>query len=380
MRAADKKSDMYSSISRISAMTVKEIRHILRDWQTLMIVIAMPLVMMFLYGYALTLDFHDLPVMIEDPAHTKAGKYFKEAIEASDMFKVIGICDQVSEPENMFKKYHIKVLFRIPSNIDRALESQAESAQINVLIDGTDPNTGTILRNIAAPFINKTIAKYMDIDIPEIVKISPRILYNPRQESSLFFIPGLMALILIMLSTLMTSLTLTREKEFGTMKQLLISPVRPFEIIAGKIFPYILLAAFDAFLILVAGRVFFGVRINGSILFLSVCTTVYIITSLALGIIFSTVANNQIQAMFMALPATMLPSMILSGFIFPLSSMPVFLRSVAYIVPATYFLELIRGIILKGASIHEQWKPLLILVGFGAIFFSVAVKRFKVRL
>jgi ABC-2 type transport system permease protein len=361
-------------------MMHKERKHILRDWQTLMIVIAMPLVMMFLYGYALTLDIQDVKVIIEDPAHSRAGRYITQSIDASEMFKVIAVKEAVSDPSVIFKTYNIKALFKLPPDLDQRLEAGTTPAHITVLIDGSDPNTGTIIRNLSKAFTQNVIIEYLNFEPPKVVTIHPYILYNPLQESSLFFVPGLMAIILIMLSTLLTSLTITREKERGTIKQLFISPLHPFEIIAGKILPYIFIAAFDAVLILIAGYFFFNVAVNGSMIFLAFCTTVYITTCLTLGLIFSTVAKNQVQAMFMALPATLLPTIVLSGFIFPLSSMPLFLRGVSQVIPATYYLQLIRGIILKGAGIDVLWKPLLILSGIGMFFLIVAIKRFKVRL
>lgn len=370
----------YSRIRRIIAMMHKEGKHITRDWQTLMIIIAMPLVMMFLYGYALTLDIHDVKVVIEDPTHSRAGRYIKQSIDASDMFKVIPVNDHISDPSIIFQKYNVKALVKLPSDLDQRLEAGTKPAAITVLIDGSDPNTGTIIRNLSKAFIQNIIIEYLKFEPPKIVTIHPYILYNPLQKSSLFFVPGLMAIILIMLSTMLTSLTITREKERGTIKQLLISPLHPFEIITGKILPYILLAALDAGLILIAGYFFFNVTVNGSLIFLAICTTVYITTSLALGLIFSTIAKNQMQAMFMALPATLLPSMVLSGFIFPLSSMPIFLRGISHVVPATYYLQLIRGIILKGASITVLWKPLIGLSVIGLLFLIVAIKRFKIRL
>jgi ABC-2 type transport system permease protein len=296
------------------------------------------------------------------------------------MFNVVSVRRYCPNPLDTIKKYHLKAMVLLPADLDRSLESQTSPADINIYVDGADPNTGTLLRNMIKPFIQNSIMQYLGFDPPRVIRIRPSILYNPYQESSLFFVPGLMALILIMLSTLMTSLTLTREKERGTMQQLLISPLSPSEIMIGKLLPYIFLALLDAFVILLAGHLFFRVRVQGSYLFLALCTVVYVITSLSLGLIFSTVAKNQIQAIFMALPATMLPSMILSGFIFPLASMPWILQAVGRVIPATWYLDCIRGIILKGAGPALLWKPLLALCGIGLFFIVIAIKRFKVRL
>jgi ABC-2 type transport system permease protein len=189
-----------------------------------------------------------------------------------------------------------------------------------------------------------------------------------------------MAIILLMISALLTSLAITREKELGTIEQLLVSPLRPQEIIIGKIIPYILLAAIDGVLIMLVGYLLFGVRVAGSYLFLSLVSCVYIFTALAIGLLISTIATKQQQAMMIVLPVTMLPTIILSGFIFPLASLPFALRCLSALVPATYFLEIIRGIVLKGVGIEALWRPLVILGGMGLFLLVVSVKKFKERL
>jgi ABC-2 type transport system permease protein len=224
------------------------------------------------------------------------------------------------------------------------------------------------------------VLDYLGIERPEPVKILPRVLYNQEQKSALFFVPGLMAVILMMISALLTSLTITREKENRTLQQLLTSPLRPREIILGKILPYIFLAAADGAIILIVGRVNFGIAVQGSMLFLAFCCFVYIFTALSLGLIVSTVARNQQQAMLIVLPATLLPTMILSGFIFPISSMPFALQCISKIIPATFFLEIIRGIILKGVGLRELFPPLGFLLLLGAAYFAIAVKKFGARL
>jgi ABC-2 type transport system permease protein len=249
-----------------------------------------------------------------------------------------------------------------------------------VLIDGSDPNVGTIVRNLVGPIVQKSVLDVIGMEPPKLVTVLPRVLYNPEQKSAFFFVPGLIAIILIMISAMLTSLTLTKEKETGTLEELLISPLRPWEIIMGKITPYVFLAAADFALILVVGRFNFGVTVTGSIALLALASVIYIITSLSLGIIFSTFAKNRQQAMMMVLPATMLPTIVLSGFIFPIASMPWPLRLLSQIIPATYFLTISRGIILKGVGFAVLWKPMAIMLGIGLFFIMVSIKKFKVRL
>jgi ABC-2 type transport system permease protein len=369
-----------NSLMRILAVIRKEIWHILRDVQTLAIVIAMPVVMMFLYGYALTLDIKELPVVIQDPSASVESRRVARAIDGTTIFRVIDYAPCTIDVEALFKARYVKAVFRFSPDFGRDLRNGGSPAPIQVFIDGSDPNVGTIIRNLVGPLVQNEILDIMNIEQPKLVMVDPVVLYNPQQKSALFFVPGLMALILMMISALLTSLTITREKERGTLEQLLVSPLRPWEVIVGKITPYLLLAAIDGAIILLVGRINFDVRINGSLLFLAAASTVYMITALALGLIFSNIARTQQQAMLMVMPVTLLPIIILSGFIFPIASMPVWLQAVAQIIPATYYLQLIRGIMLKGVGLHALWQPMAILTGMCVLLMTVSIRMFKVKL
>lgn len=365
---------------RIVAIMRKEFRHILRDWQTLVIVLAMPVVMMFLYGYALDVTIENVPVIIEDPSPSVESRAIEKAIDQSSLFKVVGVVTVVAQPSELFKRLHIKALFCIPSDFSATLHTPDKPASIQVLIDGSDQNTATILRNAVEPFLQKTAFSILHQEPPATIAVRQTVLYNPEQKSALYFVPGLMAMILMMISALLTALAITREKELGTLEQLLVTPLSPGEIILGKILPYVLLAAIDGLLILAVGEALFGVRVRGSLPLLSLASLIYIYTALALGLLVSTVARKQEHALLIVLPITMLPTMMLSGFIFPLSSLPIALKALSKVVPATYFLEVIRGIILKGVGLTVLWQPLAVLLGMGLILMIVSIKKFKVRL
>jgi ABC-2 type transport system permease protein len=199
-------------------------------------------------------------------------------------------------------------------------------------------------------------------------------------KSSYFFVPGLLALLLVMISALLTSIAITREKETGTLEQILVSPVRPYEIIIGKVLPYIVLAFTSGMLILAVGVFLFKVPFEGSLLLLFLLTGLYIITALSLGLMISTVANTQQVAMMLALTATLLPTIILSGFIFPIASMPKVLQWISNIVPARFYLNIVRGIILKGSSLFDLWKSTVSLVLMSAILLIVSTKKFSMNL
>lgn len=367
-------------MTRVGAIAIKELRHITRDWQTLMIVLLMPVVMMFLYGYALTMDLTEIPCIVEDPVPSVESVRVAIAIDATTLFHCVGTERVIGDPEELFKTRHNKVLFRFQPSFAADLRRGGGGAKVQALIDGSDPNMGTILRNAVESVVLKATLNVLGIEQPTVVTVADRVLYNEEQKSALYFVPGLMAIILLMISALLTSLAITREKELGTIEQLLVSPLRPQEIIVGKIIPYILLAAIDGVLIMLVGYFLFGVRVAGSYLFLSIASSVYIFTALAIGLLISTVAKKQQQAMMIVLPVTMLPTIILSGFIFPLASLPPFLRALSAVVPATYFLEIIRGIVLKGVGPAELWRPLCILAGMGVFLLAVSVKKFKERL
>ncbi len=367
------------SRSRLLTIARKELRHIFRDWQTLVVVLVMPVMMMFLYGYALNADAKDIPCLIEDPSPSPETRAIAAKIDASSLFAVAGSVFAADDPAELFRLYQVRAIFRFPPGFARDLHRPG-GAHVQALIDGSDPNMGAIIRNAADPLLLGATLDVVGMRQPRVLDLRTLILYNPEQRSALFFVPGLMAVILLMISALLTSVAIAREKELGTMGQLLVSPLRPLEIIVGKILPYLLLAAVDGFLVLAVGRLAFGVRIAGNPWFLAACSLVYIFTALSIGLLISTIAKRQQHAMFMALGATMMPTVILSGFIFPVLSMPLPLRVLSHVIPATYFLEIVRGIILKGVGLAELWKPLAALAGEGILLTAVAIRKFKVKL
>jgi ABC-2 type transport system permease protein len=364
-------------IQRLYAIVLKEMRHILRDNQTLFIILAMPVIMMFLYGYALTMDITEAPVLVINPTPSEEINELCARINSSTMFNVIETIQSSDDPNREFRTRHVKIICRFPPNFSKDLNNSGTAAPVQILVDGSDPNTATILKNAFEGILTNITLNILGLKPPEVIIVNQRILYNQEQKSALFFVPGLMAIILLMISALLTSLTITREKELGTLEQLLVSPLRPFEIVLGKIIPYILLSGIDGVLILITGKLAFGVNVAGSLTFLAIASTVYIFTSLAIGMLISTVAKTQQQAMMMVLPATMLPTIILSGFIFPLASLPWALQVISNIVPATWFLQIIRGIILKGTGIEVLWPQLTILCGISVFLITITVKRFR---
>lgn len=367
------------SHERIAALARKEVRHILRDWQTLVIVLIMPVLMMFLYGYALNADARNLPIAVETPSSSSEATAIIGKLDAGLLFEVAAVSPALAEPADLFRQEGVRALVRFPAGFAADLRRPGGTT-VQVLVDGSDPNVGTLIRNAAEPLLVGAALDVLQVEAPSLVDLRTLILYNPEQKSALFFVPGLMAVILLMISALLTSIAITREKELGTMGQLLVSPVRPMEIMIGKILPYIVLAGLDGLLILGVGRLAFGVRVAGSHLFLLGASLIYIFTALSIGLLISTVAKHQQHAMFMALGATMMPSVLLSGFIFPVTSMPVALQAISLVIPATWFLEIVRGIILKGVGLAELWRPVAILSLEGAVLMALSIRKFPVKL
>ena len=370
---------MKASLRRILVAGHKEFLHIIRDPQTLAIVILMPVIMMFLYGYALNSDIHNAQLLVEAPVPSAASRALTSRLDASTFFSVPGSIPASADPLQPFRSGQARALLRLPPDFEASLRRPGGAA-LQVIVDGSDPSVGSRMRGAVEGAVQKTLMDYLDIEPPHILDQRAVVLYNPEQRSAMFFVPGLMAVILLMISALLTSIAITREKETGTMGQLLITPLRPGEIIAGKLLPYVVLASLDGLLILIVGRLIFGVQVAGNLFFLAICSLIYVFTALSIGLLVSTIAKRQHHAMMMALGATMMPTVILSGFIFPISSMPLFLQVIAHIVPATYYLQIVRGIILKGVGLRELWQPLLILGFEGLLLFGLSIRKFRIKL
>jgi ABC-2 type transport system permease protein len=364
--------------NRIFAIARKEILHILRDPRTLSIVIIMPVLQLLIFGYALNLEIQRIDMAVIDYSRTPASEEFVQAFEGSKYFQTFQYEQQPSKIEYLFWEKKARVALIIPQDFAKQLQRDSEIL-VQIIIDAADPNAAASIQNYCKAVINNyNQAHNTALALP--FNVEPTIWFNPDLKSSYFFVPGILALLLIMISALLTSITITREKETGTMEQILVSPVRPHEIIVGKVLPYVFLAYMDASLILLTGIILFGVPFVGSVGLLAGLTLLYIITGLSLGLMISTVAPSQQVAMMAALTATLLPTLMLSGFIFPISSMPKPLQIISNIIPAKYYLIMIRGIMLKGNTLVELFHQAAVLGGMSLLFLVVAWKRFHLTM
>jgi ABC-2 type transport system permease protein len=365
---------------RFKAFVKKEFYHILRDWRTLIILIGMPVAQILLFGFAITNEIKDAKIAVLDLSKDEITKGIVSRITASNYFKIEAHLDHNRQIEEIFKRGRVKEVIVFEENFAKKLIKDSH-AGIQVISDATDPNTATLLLNYTKAIIgSQQLELNKSKRIPYEIIVEQKMLYNPELKGVYLFVPGLIAVILMLVSAMMTSISITKEKEMGTMEILLTTPMHPAQIIIAKVIPYLLLSFINAVLVLLLGYFIFGVPIHGSLVFLALESILFTITALSLGIFISTKTNSQQVALMISLVLLMLPTMLLSGFIFPVENMPWVLRVISNVVPAKWFLIIIKGIMLKGSGIGMLWKETLILTGFILIFIGLSIKNYKVRL
>ncbi len=365
---------------KIKFIAQKEVRHILRDPRSLIIAMLMPLMMTFLYGYAINLDIKNIKLAVLDYDDTVESRELTSQFYNSGYFHHPGKQATIFDPEKLFRAGGANSILIIKPGFSRALVDLSPF-QLGLMVDGSDANTASAATNYSNVIVSSFLKERLPegLEIPGVV-IAPRVYYNSDLKSSTFFVPGLIAVILMMISALLTSITIAREKESGTIEQLLTAPVTPRQIIIGKVVPYIFLAVTDGILVIIFAIAVFGVPFKGSAPLLLLIGLIYISAALSLGILISTLVSTQLQAMMAAQIATVLPSIMLSGYIFEIRNMPKFLQYVTYIIPARYFIPILRGIMLKGSSISFLWHEAIFLVGLTVILLFVATKKFKLKI
>jgi len=362
--------------SRIIPIIRKEFIHIRRDFRTLLIIFFMPVFMLLMYGYAINLEIQNIDLAVIDHSQSPASRDWVRAFAGSKFFIVNHFSGGAPEIEKLFQKRQAKIVLIIPHDFSETLGAMIPTA-VQILIDAGDSNTAQLMQNYA----NVVLQTYnLDRGLALPFEAQTTIQYNPTLKSSYFFVPGLMAVILMMISALLTSITIAREKETGTMEQILVSPIRPHEIIIGKVVPYIFLAFADGIIILLVAHFWFKVPIAGHLGLILAACLLFVCVALAFGLLISTGARTQQVAMMGALMGTLLPTVMLSGFIFPIATMPKVLQFVTYLVPARYFLPIIRGVMLKGNTVFHLWMQIGALILMGLFFLTVSAKRFKMRL
>jgi ABC-2 type transport system permease protein len=360
---------------------IKEFYHIFRDVRTMIILFGMPVVQVLLFGFALTNEIKDANIAVLDNSKDIVTGEIISKIVASDYFKLAANLENEAQIEEEFRKGKIKQVIVFEDNFARKLEKD-KSASIHIIGDASDPNTASLLANYTAAIIRDYQAGIITTQatLPMLITPEPEMLFNQELKGVFMFVPGIITILLMLVCAMMTSISIAREKELGTMEVLLVSPLKPVQIIVGKVTPYIVLSVFNAFSILMLAYFVFGVPIRGNIGLLMFETVLFIVMALSMGILISTVAKNQQVALMMSLAGLMLPTILLSGFIFPVENMPVALQWLSNIMPSKWFIIIIRSIMLKGSQVAYIWKETLILVLMVGIFMLLSIRNFKVRL
>lgn len=368
-------------MNRFTAFVQKEFRHILRDRRTLLILFGMPVVQVLLFGYVLTNEIKNAAVAIVDPAKDYASIELTNKLLSSGYFRLERSVGAASELEQVFREGKVKVAVVFPPNFAESLDHEGK-AQLQLIGDASDPNTATTLINYASAIVQDyQMSKTKASSAPQLtIQTEYRMLYNPELKSVYGFVPGVITLILMLVSAMMTSITIAKEKEIGTMEVLLASPLKPTQIILGKTAPYLVLSLFNAVVVVLIGVFVFGMPINGSIGLLALECTLYMFVALSLGIFISSIATTQQQAMFISGLGLMMPTMLLSGFIFPRESMPQALQVIGSVIPATWFIQIIKGVMIKGVGLSVVWVQTSVLALMAAVFIGLSVRKFKDRL
>lgn len=364
---------------RIRAIITKEFFHILRDPRSLFIVLVLPVLMMFIFGYSLSFDIDQIETMVIDYSQSELSRSLIDRF-ASDPYELTAVypgqlnaANPIEQAEDMLRRRSIKQYVVIPINFSSGYHKKIKQA-ITAVIDGSDSNIANIIHQYNERLLMDFVSERKNVK--DFLNIQTKTYFNPENKSTFFIIPGLAAVIMMMISALLTSLSVSREKESGSIDLLFISPLGSREIILGKTIPYIFVALLEGAFIILFAKFWFDIPFRGNFLILLVFALLYVITGLSFGITISTLASTQKVAMIATLLATLLPSILLSGFIFPLDSLPPALRSFSYVVPATYFLLIIRGVILKGSGLQHFIREGLVLLAFSFIFLNIASLKF----
>jgi ABC-2 type transport system permease protein len=366
-------------VNALRGLLRKEIYHILRDRRTLAVLTLMPVLQVILFGYAIRTDIDHVKLVIVDPAPDQATLELRNRFAGAGLFEIVRVQPTTHGLDEMFQRSqaHEAVVFQtgFADQLARGLP-----AGVLVITDATEPNIGSAVQAYAVAVLQsyeqeQQIRNSAIRIIPEV-----RMRFNPTRESSNLFVPGLIAFVLTIVSALMTAISLTREKETGTMETLLASPLQPIQIIVGKVAPYLAIGFVSALIVVYEARLLFKVPVRGSLTLLLAETMLFILVSLSLGMLISARTNSQRVAMMGALIGTMMPTMLLSGFIFPVESMPVPLQVISNVVPARWFVTIVRSIMLKGAGLEYLWRETLILGGMAVLLLTASTRSFKIRL
>lgn len=362
------------------SFVIKEFYHIFRDKRTMFVLFGMPIAQLLLFGFVITNEIKDVKIAILDLSKDNTTKEITNKLLSSGYFKLEEYLQTNSEIESTFRKGNIKEIIVFESGFGDKL-TKTGNAHVQLLSDASDVNTANMVVNYTSAIIldyTNNLAK--QTQRPMQIKPQVRMMFNEELKGVYMFVPGIMAMILMLISALLTSISIVREKELGTMEILLVSPLRPIQIILGKVTPYVLLSFINAVIIIILGITVFKMPIQGNMVLLLGESMLFIILALSLGIFISTVTTSQQTAMMMSMFALMLPTILLSGFIFPIANMPGILKVLCQLMPPRWFIVIVKNIMIKGTGFYYVWFETLILVVMTLIFLFLSYKKFKIRL
>lgn len=373
--------NMFESLNRILPFIKKEILQFTRDRRSLLVFLFVPSFMLILFGYALNLDVKNAPFLVFDKCNSFYSRELISSLSHNQYFKFSGYVESYKEIENSINVGKAKFAIIIPEDFEKKILTNRE-AKLQIIVDGTQAMIASNIVGYLNSYINNFILNYnlknVNVSFPQVV-LMPRIWYNPELKTANFFIPGLIAFIMMVMAVVATSLTIVREKERNTIEQLIVSPIKMHELIIAKLVAPLIIAFIAASLILLTGYVLFNIQIKGNLILLLIATMIFLLTSLAFGVFISVLAESQQVAFLASILSTIIPTLVFSNFIFPITSMPEILQYISYIIPAKYYLVILRGIILKGVGFSILWEQFFALIFFLFGMFTISTILLKVK-
>jgi ABC-2 type transport system permease protein len=374
------------SLSRLAALIRKEFLQIRRDPRTLILVIVIPIMQMFLLGYAATNDVRNIPLAVLDQDRSPQSRALLDAYKAADYFRVTTEADSEAQLRSLIDNGKVRAGLIIPPDYGGNVTGNRQ-AQVLFILDGSDPSAASTALSAAqiigqafsTSLLAQRVSRSGPASLTAPLNVLTQVWYNPDLISAYFMIPGVIGTILQALSSILTATAIVRERERGTIEQLIVTPIRPIELIIGKLLPYVLLSFLNTFEVLALGHWWFGVPVRGDLVLIALLSGLFLMSSLGIGILASTLANTQQEAM-LTVWMTLLPSIFLSGFFFPLEAMPPVLQYISYLTPLRYYLIIIRSLMLKGVGAQAFSQEILALVVFGVVIMGIAAVRFRKRL
>ena len=368
------------NMKQLIAFIRKEFYHVFRDRRTLLILFGIPIAQIILFGQALSSEVKNIGIAVLDEANNTYSQEITHRLQASPYFKLKDPLYHYNQVEDQFKRGTIKAALIFPPDFGKDLYTPSGTS-LQLITDGSDPNTAKTVQN----YFSAMVASYQQelnptVQLPYQITLENRMLYNEEQNGSMNFVPGVIALVFMIVSTALTSVAVVREKELGTMEILLVSPFKPIMILIAKAVPYLILSLINFTVILLLSVYMLDVPIRGNLLLLYAESTLFIIICLSLGLLISTVTASQQTAMLIAMMGMMLPTAFFTGFMFPIENMPLIFQGISKVFPSSYYYSIVKKVMLKGLDFTYVWKETLILIAMAVVFLSLAMKKFKIRL